>query len=447
MECKLRGCAMMGWLGRIVRLLMVVAAAVLVVHTIADRLLIHRFLQNFEAIKTSGRPRTVSDLDLPPLTYFDNAYVYYERAYQLIRKDVDESTNNKGALPPDHPSALICRFIEGPTDNWPERPVLADEELAAFEAYLARLQPAFDLLRESLSCEMCAVPDWLYELAVVNASSGVHAVRLPGLAMMREATRYAAAKGLWEFERGNFGEAYDWFVVGLDIANNHRGYPTVIAALNGFQCMRTTLQAMERALYDRPLSMSPPESFFVELRSFMDADRFAAIFDHIRVLHQHRTWPYLVSWSFKRPLLVLNLLQSTDSLLTLGDIVRTNDFAAAEARLAPIRQWCVRPPFYHAAAAKEVSGWLKMVEAIRQTTARAALCETALQLKDHKRLHGAYPEALAALESKMVNDPYTNEAFQYERMEDGFRLVSAGNVVESEHGLQTSNNLVWRCRQ
>lgn len=414
------------WPFRFWRLMLAGVVLLLVAHIIIDQMLLHKLAIQTQQIKEAGYPVTYADLNLSEYTVIDNAHAVYEQAMDMIKKEPDKAAWS-------HYSLLIGRYVSANpcTPQKEERP-LSVEEKVELGNYFQQMQPAFDLLRKSRDCHVCIIPDFMTEINSINARGETVAILVPGLAWMRELTRYAAAKGLWEYQHDNQDAAFDWFAIGLNIANNHYCHPTLLGTLNRIGCVNTVLTAVQLALYEGDISGEIPVSFMTEFQKCLDRNIYAQTFQNERLYSNEmamRTGWKSQSWRFTRPILSLNELKINQLLCELTDVMMTTDYNQQETTLNAIRQWCEKSSRIYLVPKILVPALLRSVESIRHVMASSGLCDTALKLKQFRQKNGTYPESLSELTQPLPTDPFSGRSFQYVREAKGFTLTSAGNLT------------------
>ncbi len=426
------------WPFRLWRLFLAGAALLAVTHIAVDQMLLHKLAIQVEQIRSAGRPVTYADLHLPEYTVIDNAHAVYEQVMDMIKKEPDSTAWS-------HYSPLVDRYLRvNPCAPLREEQPLSADERAELGAYLQSMQPAFDLLHKSRDCRVCIIPDFMNEVNSVGVEGETHAVQLPGLSRMRELTRYATAKGLWEYQQGNIDAAFDWFAVGLNIANNHYCHPTLIGTLNGIGCVTTVLGAVQLALYDGDIPASLPDAFNAELQKCLDRNIYAQTFENERLYSNEISVRMgFRSWRVMRPMFSLDQFKMNQLYLELADTLRTADFSRQETTLNALRQWSGKSSRMYLMTRIVVPAWLRSVESIRRSMAASGLCETALELKQFQKRSGAYPESLSELAQAPPADPFSGNPFQYSREDKGFVLTSAGRTVAYQGKTKVETNLKW----
>jgi len=405
---------------------------------ITDQVLLRKLAVQTEQIRKQGRPITFADLNLPEYTTIDNAHAVYEQVFEMIKKEPEDAAWKGNSL-------LVARYV--PTNPQVPRKTddpLSEDEKAQLGVYLQKIQPALDLLRTSRNCRLCIIPDLWTEINALGGGKD-KALVLPSLARMRDLTRYASAKGLWECQQGNVDEGFDWFSVGLSIVNNHKSYPTLIAGLNRIGCAATVLGAVQLALYEGDTPAVVSESFTAGLQECIGRGMYAQTFESER-LYSNEMFSRmgLNAWRVMRPLFSLDQLRMNEFYLKLSDVFKDADFAQQQSSLDEIRQWTNRAsPKLYGMTLVMAPAWLRSVESIRRCMATAGMCNIAVKLKQYRKEKGAYPESLSELAQPLPADPFSGNAFDYQREGDGFRLVSAGKRVIGEGKKRTETSFTW----
>ena len=426
------------WPFRFWRLALAGALLLAAAQVIADQVLLRGLAAQAEQIRREGRPVSFADLKLPEYTTIDNAHAVYEQVFDMIKNARDEAAWEPHSL-------LSARYV--PTN--PEVPrtnddPLSEEERTRLCVYLQKVQPASDLLRTSRDCHVCIIPDVWGEINAIGGDGKEHAFVLPSLSRMRQLARLAAAKGLWECQQGNMDGGFDWFALGLNIANNHKAFPTLLGALNRISCMATVFGAVQTALYEGDIPAALPTSFAAEMRECLSRDVYSRTFECERLYSNEMSVRMgFRAWRVARPIYSLNQLKINESYLQLSDIFRNGDFPAQEAKLRELQEWSDNASGIHMMTKILVPAVLRSVESMRRIMVSSGMCETAIKLKLYRQKNGAYPESLSELAQPLPADPFSGRDFQYKREGEGFRLISAGKKVVVEGKKKVETSFAW----
>ena len=322
-------------------------------HIIIDQVLLRKLATQMEQIRSAGRPLTYADLKLPAYTAIDNAYTVYEQAMDMIRKEpVDASWIQYGPL--------VGRYVRiNPCVPLREEQPLSAEELAELGAYLQKVQSALDLLHMSRDCGKCIIPDALAVLDSINGESETVAVKMSSLSCMRELTRYAAAKGLWEYRQENGDAAFDWFALGLNIADNHKGHPTLIGELNRIGCISTVLDAVQQVVHEGEVPAALPTVFTAELQKCTDRGICVRALENERVYSNEASVRMgLQAWRVLRPLYSFDLLKMNQLFLELSDTLKVPDVSRQETVLNGVSKWSKDASRFYIMTKNMVPAWL-----------------------------------------------------------------------------------------
>lgn len=421
------------------------AAAVLVVlliagHVAVDRILLRSLAEQAESIRAMGRPVSLEDLHLPEWTPEDNAEVFYAKAMTLAREGGFWDGN------------LLHKYLDAarpPCNPMKDQPTISSSEMEEVGRILGEMGEIFSLLEEARACGRCIFDETKAHLDFggVKNTQDTRAIQLPALARMRELTRYAAIRGLWESRQGNSGVALELFTLGLHVANDLENYPFLMGALTRISCVESVLNTVQSALYESegPAMVSP--EFWRELDKCLNPGNVLRAFDQERVYgHEQVSQTGLLGWGIMRPFHALNLLKSREILLRLTGDVQRLDVAGQRAETEAVRNWTERASRLYLVAKITAPAYLRVLESHTRFFARAALCDAAMALKAHRRDNGAYPDSLAALKGRSSRglplDPYTGEPFLYRREGDGFILYSVGADLKDGGGIPESD-IVW----
>jgi hypothetical protein len=261
---------------------------------------------------------------------------------------------------------------------------------------------------------------------------------LAGIKRPLELARYAAAKGLWEHQHGNLDGAFNWFAVGLNIANNNYSYPTIMGTLTRIECARRVLTAVLLALHDGDVPVELPAPFEVELQKLLDRNSYAETYHNERLFSNElriRMGLQSHSWHIMRPFYVLNELKRNQIMYEYTDIMKMTDFAKQEASLNAISERCKNSSRLRIG----ISGLRRSVSSIRHGLAQAEACDIALKLKQFQQKNGSYPQTLSELNAPLSTDPCSGKPFKYELKDKGFVLTSEGE----KGAMQGLTKLTW----
>jgi hypothetical protein len=407
-------------------------------HVIIDQVLLRKLSAQLEQIRREGRPVTYADLKLPEYTGIDNAYAVYEQVMDKLKKEPDAGSWKRYA-------PLVDRYVDSNpcAPKKDEHPLSAEEKLDLGN-YLNKIQPALDLLHTSRDCRVCIIPDALAAVDFVNGDVKTRTVQMSSLSRMRELTRYAAAKGLWEYQQGNTDTAFDWFGVGLNIADNHKSVPTLLGELNRIGCVSIVLGAIQWALYEGDAPTVLPGSFAGELQKCLDQKVYSQTFEDERLYSNEVSVRMgLRAWRVLRPLFTLGQIRMNRFYLQLADLFKEPEFSRQEAVLDGIRQWSKSHWGMFGFTPIVAPAWLRSVEAIRRNIAGSDMCDIAIKLKQYRKEKGVYPDSLSELVQPLTPDPFSGNAFNYKREGDGFQIFSAGKKVTGEGKSKLETNFSW----
>jgi hypothetical protein len=438
MQLLKKGLRILLWPFRFWRLMLVGLLLLATAHIIIDQVLLRKLAAQTEQFRKEGRPVTYADLKLPEYKPIDNANTVYEQAMDMIKKQPEEASWERYGL-------LVGRYVSiNPCVPRNEEQPLSAEEFAELGGYLHKLQPALDLLRSSRDCGKCIIPDALSVLDSINNENETVSVSLSSLSWMRELTRYAGAKGLWEYRQGNGEAAFDWFALGLNIADNHKAHPTLIGELNRIGCIAIVLDAVQQALHEGEVPAAFPAVFTAELQKCIDRSICARALENERVYSNEASERMgLQAWRVMRPLYSFDLLKMNQLFLELSDTLKNPDVSRQEAVLKRVRQWSKDASRLYIMTKDMAPMWLSSVHSIRRGMSLAGMCDTAIKLKQFKQKNGAYPDSLSELAQPLSTDPFLGRDFNYKRDADGFVLSSAGKTFAYRGKTHTETNISW----
>jgi hypothetical protein len=424
------------WPFRYWRLLLAGLVLLVAAYISVDQVLLYKLAEQTEQIKQSGRPVTFADLHMPAYTSIDNAFTVYEQVMDMIKKEPNEKEWEQYA-------SLVERYIHAnPCAPLKEEKPLSEEELAKLGEYFQKLQPAFDLLFKSKDCRACIIPDIFPQSGSTEALNKTNESVQKWVNGSLELVRHAAAKGLWEYRRGNLDGAFNWFALGLNIANNSISYPTLLGTLVRIGSAGRVLTAVQLALHDGDVPVEFPASFDVELQKFLDRNIYAQTYQNERLYSQElatRMGLTGLSWHYMRPFYVLNELKRNQFMYEYTDIMKMDDYAQQEASLDAISEWCKNSSRLYLMAKLTFPAVRKSVSSIRRGLAQAEACNISIKLKQFQQKNGSYPQALSELNIPLTTDPCSGKPFKYEQKDKGFVLTGEG-----EKGtLQGLTNVTW----
>ncbi len=426
------------WPFRFWRLMLAGVLLLAVAHIIIDRVLLRKLAAQTEQFRKEGRPVTCADLKLPEYTAVDNAYTVYEQAMDMIKKTTDEASWSRYR-------PLISRFIgDNPcTAKLDEQPLSA-EETADLGGYLQKVQPALDLLQTSRNCSKCIIPDVLAQLDGSSGDNSKIEAHSSSILRMDKLIRHAVARGLWESRQGNLDAAFDWFALGLNIADNGKGYLGLSGGAFRQSFIHTVLGAVQLALYDGEVPAVLPAAFAEELQKCMDRNSYAKPYEYERLFENDAAIRNgIQAWGVLRPLYSLNQFKMNQCYIQLDDALKEPDFDRQQATLDALEKWLDNASILYVLPKMAFPITLRSVQQIRHALAASALCETALTLKQFKQKNGAYPESLAELASPPAADPFSGRDFNYQRDGDGFVLSSVFMLPAYQGKKSPETNLAW----
>lgn len=430
------------------------AVAVLVVllivgHVTVDRILLRSLAEQAESIRAMGRPVTLADLHLPEWTAEDNADVFYTKAMTLAREGGFWDGN------------LLHKYLDAarpPCNPMKDQPTISSSEMEEVGRILGEMGEIFSLLEEARACGRCIFDETgkYLDFGEGDEMQDRRAIQMPALARMRELTRYAAIKGLWECRQGNTEAAFDSFSLGLHIANDLTNYPLLIGALVRIACTEIVLNAVQAALYEAEGPPAVLARFRQELDRCLDRENMLRVFDYERVYgNELASRTGLLDWRIMRPFYALNVIKNREILLQLTENYQTLDVTRQRDSQNSIRDWAEHASRLYLMAKITTPAFLRAMEAHNRFFARARLCDVALSLKVYHRENGTYPESLTAMEGLypkgMPLDPYSGSVFFYQREGEGFILYSISTDLKDDGGkplppgsmLGLGGDIVW----
>jgi hypothetical protein len=409
-----------------------------VAHVIVDRDLLRKLAVQTEQFRKEGRPVTCADLKLPEYTAVDNAYTVYEQAMDMLKKTTDEASWSRYR-------PLISRFMgDNPCTAKLDELPLSAEETADLGGYLQKIQPALDLLQTSRNCSKCVMPDVLAQLDGGSGDAGKIETHTSSISRIYELIRHAAARGLWESRQGNLDAAFDWFALGLNIADNGKGYPGLVGGALRVTYIHTALGAVQLALYDGEVPAVLPAAFAEELQKCMDRNSYAQPYEYERLFeYDAAIRKGIQAWGVLRPLYSLNQFKMNQCYIQLDDALKEPDFGRQQATLDALENWLDNASILYVLPKMAFPITLRSVQQIRHALATSALCETALTLKQFKQKNGAYPESLSELAQPLPTDPFSGHDFNYKRDGDGFVLSSVFMLPAYQGKKSPETNLAW----
>lgn len=468
-----------GWPVRHWRVFAVIAVVLVIVHTVADQLLLRKLAAQREAMCAEGVAVSFADFGFPRLSDYDNAAIAYRYIVEQIqhpRDDADGFEEVRGRLPRGNPR----------TDAEPAP--LSDEEWSVVGEYVALNDDTYRMLREAQQLPGCQFGN--YDSAIAIAAEP--AALLPWLAHVRVLARHVAVKSAWEHHQGHTREAYESTIAGLHLANDLSSDPLLIVGLVRCACATIALESLQAMTYADELPDPLPDGLVAELE--MLADRMSwipflqgeACFTNGEFMSAS-----MQTGRFRRPIFwTPNQLAVNDLLLQLVRAAREEDYAKREAMLGTLREFRVTSPKSESPVSKEgmaktgtakrmmekkgiegvfgkkrmgpffrfrvlaellAPGLLRAQDAFERTHAQANGALLAIALKQYKRARGEYPDELVALVPEYVDelpqDPFNGEPFRYRREGDGFVLYSIGQNRKDDGGEMVEGthhgDLVW----
>lgn len=357
----------------------------------------------------------------------DNAWDYYAEAIEL------QAAANATAAQISRDTA--DRISDG---------TAGEPELAEVQAYIVGHQAVLDKVREGLG-KPCVVTLKL-DPSLIN-------VPFPTHARVREIARGFRWEGWLLQQQGHSAAALDSWHDGLILASDYRRGGNLIRRLATNACDGLLLEPVRQAVQSSPLDAGPLTTLvrrLSELRIERPPWTDTLAVDR-RELVAHQDWLLAesrVDDEVASALAEEYGIENTEA--AFEDACRETDRVmgeAAEWAKLPLWQWPdIESPEYPDDPFLDVMVFdTSLVKAPAQFEAvlwDGTLLVAALEL--HRARHAEYPESLGALAPGILTevplDPFTGEAFQYERLEGSHTLYSLGADGEDDGGVPDSES-------
>lgn len=445
------------------RITLVVVLLLATAHVVLDQMLLSKLASQREAIRAAGGHLSFRDFWLD-LDDSNNAAVVYRYAKSLIRLPRDRSGWDD-SLPSRYVRSRLsaCAVAAEPDSkaNEDRQPLTPEQESLVAEALTANAR-VYDLLKEAQERPNCQFGNYGSAFADEQADP---ALIVPSTSLMRELSRWAALRAVWEAEHGNVDAGYEWIEIGLHIANALCDDPLLITGLERVASISVMLEGLQVILCRHPAPDALSEGFLKELEQAGDRGVNAIFLEGERCFSNGSCAAMRrQSGPLMRPfVLTPNQIRINDLVSQVTDALTEPDFQARRAKCAALETPEVKTNFslwyglthMHRILADILRpAMARSITSFERAIAMAAGTRQAIALKQYKAVHGEYPPDLDAIVPERMKDlpldPFSGKRFQYRCEGEGFVLYSLWDDFKDDGGTPwdkttKSGDHVWCC--
>ena len=445
------------------RITLAVVLLLAAAHVVLDQVLLSKLASQREAIRAAGGHLSFRDFWLN-LDDSNNAAVVYRYAKSSIRLPRDRPGWDD-SLPSQYVRSRLndCAATEEPGSkaNADRQPLTPEQESLVAEALTANAH-VYDLLKEARGRPNCQFGN--YESALVDEQADPSLIVL-NTGIMRELSRWAALRAVWEAEHGNVDRGYEWIATGLHMANALCNDPLLLTGLERVGCIAIMLDALEAIVCRHPAPDPLPEGFVKELERAGDRAGNAVFFEGERCFSNGSCAAMRrQSGRLMRPfMLTPNQIHINDLLSQVTDALTEPDFLARRAKCAALETpkvklksgfWYSLTHMHRILADLLRPAMSRSITSFERALAMAAMARQAIALKQYKAAHGEYPPDLHALTPEFMKDlpldPFSGKPFQYRREGEGVVLYSLWDDFKDDGGkpwdkTTKKGDYVWCC--
>jgi len=413
-------------------------------------------------LRDAGEPLTIEEMIPDPVPDDQNAAVIYQEVFDVsFERGQPQPQQDRalGVIPPEEDRRLAESMTLGEE---------FDVELAREVFSRPEVIEVLAKLEEASKRPHCVWP--------IHWEDGFNAL-FPHMADYRSAARFMAARARVSAADGDTDDALRWVGTSLRMSRQVMQEPILISHFSAVAIQAIALRAAAVAL---DTDMPSPEAA-AELRDLAESFDMTAEFH--RALQFERAYG-LAFFDWIRREDAETVAKLFDDTIPAAAVNPYRGLVAAPIRAFDrarfLANWRVylpgldRPYRLQDTDATERAIRSSTVMAILtnilcpvsnrasmkrdQAIARLDELGIVLDLKMHKRAHGVYPATLdelqATLDHKLPIDPFSGEAYRYERRGEGFILWSIGQDLEDDGGIPPKPrsdlkwgeaDIVWKC--
>ncbi len=449
---------LLSWPIRHWRIVLICLIVLVIVHTVADQILLRKLAKQREDLRAAGYAVSLNEFALTDLAEDDNAATVYRYAASLL----EDPGGSGGGI-----EELLQRYVNAHlpacahTDRTGQsRGGLADtafsnDEEALVDRFMILNERMYASIEEGCAKPACQFGDYGSPMALAAEPAAF----MPEFASLRQLGRMAAGRAVWEARRGNAAGAYGWLAKGLHLANDLENDPLLIAGTVRCALVGLTAKPLQAVLDMAPPAEPFPPKLLAELDRVRDRAMLSRFFAGERcfsnAMSQHTA---AQSGRWTRPYVMTpNQIRINNLLTEIIALVAEPSYARRQAALRRLeteypsrKNRKVFAP-WRILADIMVPALLRSTVAFERMIAQADGARLAIALRQYGAAHGAYPETLDALVPEHIEalpeDPFSGEDFQYAREGEGFVVHSVGEGGKNRGGggaaSRHQSGLVW----
>jgi hypothetical protein len=364
--------------------------------------------------RENGQPVTLSDLATPKIPESQNAIPLYREATQRLEQHRDPL------------NFIYTQVGNQDFSQWPP------EEQETIRTILAEHDQTFEMIHEA-----ALRPEyWIDVVEFWQNQDFVSHGRLQFL------TKLLALKAALDKADGDIEGAIDRSLDGLRVGQAATTTRGLMGSLIHFACSRITLNQLEMLLDDAEVSKETYQRLYTALEQQRESLRMDFPGESALSFNMFQEWMAGESY-LKRPFIKLQFVLNLRVF---------SEYAPQENQ--PYWEW--KPLEYDKLPWYAKLPWIgagipiysNFSEGLIELRARYHAAQLAIALRQYRIKHQTYPQSLEDLVGEVVTtiptDPFTGEAFHYQREENGFVIYSVGRNGVDDGGLLKDDGGRWR---